>query len=474
MKIRQFFFLILSCILLFSSVVGVGAEEIVATQGCHSPDAVYPIAGSDKLLDTSKAVAVYERSSDTLIYGYHLDQKIYPASMVKLMTGIVAIENGNLSDVVTVTRSALNSEPLWYVSAGLVRGEEITLENLLYCMMVASYNDACAMIAEFVGGTQAQFFDMMNEKAAQLGCTGTHFSNAHGLHNPETYTTARDILKILDYALENETFRLMFETVEYTVPATNLSPERKLVTTNQMMRPKGTSKYADERVTGGKTGSTDAAGRCLTVTANAGGMELIAIVMGAQATYDTDGSLKAYGSFEEMGKLLDFIQKNYECRQLLYAGQVITQYPVANGSNHVVVQPEAEVSCVLPKEITREEIQWKYAQSVTPLTAPIAKDQIITDIEMWYGNICLGKTGLCAINEVAVYKPYEEPKSTTNQKEEEAHGELLAMILFGILLLAVAVIVLMFVIRIVQNALLRARLRRRRKERRRNRNARME
>jgi D-alanyl-D-alanine carboxypeptidase (penicillin-binding protein 5/6) len=173
--------------------------------------------------------------------------------MVKLMTALVALEKGDLSDEVTVTKRALNLLTAGAATAGLVAGEELTLEQLLYCLMVGSANDAALVIAEHIGGNQDIFVAMMNQKAEELGCTGTHFSNAHGLHDEETYTTARDICRITDAALENEVFRAMFTMESYTVPATNKSEERVLWTTNHMMSTHTRRDYFDSRVTGGKT-----------------------------------------------------------------------------------------------------------------------------------------------------------------------------------------------------------------------------
>ena len=474
MKFIKTVCLILCAVLLICPVGNVAAAEN-GGDTCRGVDAEYALVDPGKLLDTSKAVVLYERGTGTLIYSYNIDELLPPSSMVKLMTALVALEHGVLTDTVTVTSTALNSVSVGAVSAGLVRGEEISLLDLLYCMMVASANDAAAVIAEYVGGSQSAFVAMMNEKAAALGCTGTVFADATGLDDTGNQMSTRDILRILDAGLDNETFRVMFEAESYTVPATNKSEERYIVTTNRMMSKE--NKYFDDRVTGGKTGSTSKAGRCLAITANVGDMELIGIVMGAKATYASDTVLATNGSFEEMHVLLDYAGANFECRQLFYEGQVITQYPVTNGSSNVAVTVVDEVYCVLPKEVTAAQILWDYDASAA-VYAPVSEGQTITGFGVWYeteaGRVCLARTELVAMTDVGVYEAYQIPHSTIQKQEEQQHGQVLATILgilLGIVVAAFAVIVLM---RVIQTALIKARIRRRRKNRRRNRNARME
>ncbi len=476
MKFYKSLCLILCLFLLMGLALPVSAAEGDAsvTAGCQGIEAARPIAGSERLTDTAAASILYDRTTGTLIYANNPDGKIYPSSMVKLMTVLVALEFGDLEDDVTVTRSALEAMGIGVltVKPALVKGEVMKLKDLLYCVMVASGNDATTVVAEHIGGSQEGFVALMNEKAEAIGCVGTNFTNAHGLHDENCYTTARDILRIMEYGLENELFRQMFETAEYTIPATNMTEERVIQTTNSMML---TGKYRDSRVTGGKTGSTDAAGRCVTVTAQVGDLDLVGIVMGAKATYSSDGSVLTLNhSFVEMGELLDHVQENYECRQLYYQGQVISQYAVENGSNNVVTQPVSDGYCVLPKGITAEELTWKYAQTVSGLTAPVKMGQAITDLEVWYGDVCLASTKLVAMNGVSVYKPYEEPKDATDRKQEQQHGEFLAWVLGIVLGVVIAALAGMFLLRLVRVAVIRARIKRRRRNRRRNRNARME
>lgn len=465
MKKIRIICLVLSLLLCLQTTLTVSAAESVAS--CAGLDATAALGGNEKILGTAKAALVYERGSKTMVYGYNLDERIYPTSMVKLMTAIVALEQGNMEDIVTVSKAALDTVAIGSVSAGLVRWEEISMLDLMYCMMVSSANDAAAVIALHVGGSIEMFLQIMNEKAMELGCTDTHFSNVHGLHEEDTYTTARDICKILDYALENELFRQMFEAKTYEVPATNKNDARKVLTTNYMMSKDYTKKYFDGRVTGGKTGATDVAGRCLAVTATVNGMEVIAIVMGAEPTYTEDGlSVKRFGSFEEMSELLDFVEAGYEFGQLLYDGQVIARFPVTGCESDVAVGPDANVNCVVPKGLAFEEMTWNVSLKDSNLSAPIGEGDAIATLDVWYNDICIATTDLVAMNKVTPFVPFAEPQGNSPQEQEERHGAVIAMVFGGIAGVVILAIVGVVAYRMIQISLVKARIRRRRMKRR--------
>jgi len=436
--------------------------------GCHSVDALQQLGDGGKLAATAKAVIVYERNSDTMIYTWNPDQRIYPSSMVKLMTALIALEKGDLDDKVIVTKRALSYVAIGSVSAGLVSGEELTLRDLLYCMMSASANDASTVIAEHIAGSQEAFVAMMNQRAGELGCRDTNFTNAHGLHDENSFTTARDICRIADYALDNETFRTLFCAKTYTVPATNKSEERIVHTSNYMMSTEVNKKYFDPRVTGGKTGSTNEGGRCLVATSEGGGMELLTIVMGAQPTYEEDGlSLAAFGSFEETAALLDYAISNFEYRQIFYTGQVISQYPVVGGENNVVVQPSKDAATVLPKDLDDSQLSWIYGNAVGVLTAPIEQGQVISVLQVWYGSKCLAQTELTAINAVDVWT---EPTQPVRQgKTDNGNGWAIVGIVLGILaVLALLAFLMLILPRLLRNAKRNANRRSRRQNRRRS------
>ena len=460
---------LLSALLLTPLSVTAEETDMSIVNGCNTVDAAVTLSDEGKLVDTARAVILYELNSDTMLYAYNPDTRIYPTSMVKMMTALVAIENAQLTDEVTVTRSALNSVAIGSVSAGLKAGEILTLEDLLYCMMVASANDASAVIAEYVGGDQETFVQLMNEKAAALGCRETNYSNPHGLHDELTYTTARDLCRITEAALENEIFKTMFTTAKYTVPATNKSPLREITTTNSMMPESGNKKYPDERVTGGKTGATNQGGRCIVLTAEKNAMEILCIVMGAEPTVEEDGSLSRFGSFEESKELLDFAFDKFEYRQIFFDGQSISQYPVLGGASDVVTQPAESASTVLPKEIDPTALRWVYQQTVNAMNAPVKQGSKLGTVQVWYGEKCLAQTQMVAMHDVPVKTEAVIPERPAGIIGDDDMGLTLIIVgsIVGLLVVGVIVLLVVRYLRMLARRM-RRRATKRRRERRKN------
>jgi len=353
---------LLLCVMLLVSAIpfaasAADAADIAATQGCHSPDAQFSLLNSEEpLVKNVRSAFVYELNSDTLIYALNPDAPEEPASLVKAMTALVAIEDGDLQDAVTVKQSVLDTIPRGMVSADLLADEVMTLEDMLYCLMVGSASDAAVVIADHISGSQDAFVQMMNKRAAEIGCTGTNFVNTHGLYHSQQLTTARDTAKILEEALENEAFAKIFCSAYYTVPATNKSEERSLVTNNFLMSKDDTRAYFDERVTGGRTGVTQDGTRCIASCAEVDGMRLACVVMGSASEYRSDGrKVRSFGGFPETSAFLDICFDGYKSVQVIYDGQVLTQYPVTNGNNAVSLGVKTSVSTVLPKDFTAKQ-----------------------------------------------------------------------------------------------------------------------
>lgn len=449
------------------NVQAAGADTAV-TAGCNSPDAAVPLSSEGQLLDTAQSVILYDLNSDTMIYAYNPDLQVYPASLVRLMAVMVAIEHADLTDEVVVSQSALMNMESDAIVFGLRAGERLSLESLLYLMIVSAANDPGPVVAEHVAGSQVEFAKLMNEKAAELGCTGTHFTNAHGLHDPNNYTTARDLLRITKAALEIPLIRKMFESDYYIVPATNYSNERTAFTSNYMLSNKVVSKYYDARLTGGKTGATEAAGRCLVATSEGNGMRLLSVVMGTVPTYEEGTNLiLRFGSFEETAALLDFAYARYEYRQLFYTNQVLTQMTVAGGANAVTLTPAQTIATVLPISLDESLLVYEYNREAG-LTAPIMAGSQISPLEVWYDSVCLGTTELLAMYDVPRWGTPQEAEPAPEEEEEGSWG--LMLLVLGVLLaIALIAVLMMIAVRWVRMALIRARRRRRHENRRRSR-----
>ncbi|MEA4923453.1 MAG: D-alanyl-D-alanine carboxypeptidase family protein [Eubacteriaceae bacterium] len=199
-----------------------------------------------------KGAIVMDAKNGNVLYDKNGYERFYPASCTKLMTALVALENcDDLSKVVTVSHEAVYGIDPESSHIALEEGEKITMEQALYGLLLASANDAAVVIAEEVGGSIDGFADMMNKKAKELGLTGTHFVDPHGLYDANHYTTPRDLAKIMDACLDDPQFVKIFSTLKYTIPKTNKAKKRVLYNNHRMVK----YKYAyHPAVIGGKSG----------------------------------------------------------------------------------------------------------------------------------------------------------------------------------------------------------------------------
>lgn len=234
---------------------------------------------------TAEAAGVFGINTLDTVYSKNVFEKLYPASTTKIMTALVAIKYGNLSDEVTVTEDAVITES-GATLCGIKPGDKLTLEQLLYGLMLPSGNDAGAAIAVHMAGSIDGFADMMNREAKLIGATGTHFTNPHGLHNEEHYTTAYDLYLIFNEALKYQKFREITGSTAYTANYQSASGESVSVTwkggnwymTGERQTPDGLTVF------GGKTGTTSAAGYCLVMgSRDDSSEEYISVIMKASS-----------------------------------------------------------------------------------------------------------------------------------------------------------------------------------------------
>ena len=270
----------------------------------------------------SEAAILIENESGNILYEKNSSERLYPASTTKIMTAILAIENCDLNETAEVSQGAVNSVPSGYTNAGLIPGEEFTVEELLYALMIASANEAANVLAEHISGSVEEFAVLMNEKAKELGCENTNFVNANGMHNENHYTTAQDLCTIAEYCFENETFREIIQTVNYTVPATELhsAEDRILTNTDALINPN--SQYYYEYALGGKTGFTSQAGNCLVCFAEKDGIYLTAVLLNASSSVNR---------FSDARNLLSFGYDNFSNQVLVPKDTAIETLEISNG-----------------------------------------------------------------------------------------------------------------------------------------------
>lgn len=434
------------------------------TSGSHSLDASQALMGNGKVLKTAGAAMLYEVNSDTMVYSWNADERLEPASLVKVMTSLLAIEYGNMQEEITVTANAIASLPTT-MKPEFKPGEIVTLENMLYCMMVGSSNEAALIIAHHIAGSQQGFRVMMNKRAKELGCTNTNFVNAHGLPDKDQYSTARDMIKVLREAVKHELFNKVFAEIKYTIPATNLSEPRYYRTTNYMMTDE-TQIYYDRRVTGGRTGVTNDRRRSLIVTAESKGLYYLAVVMDAIPTFDANGYTPVrFGSYEEIKDLLNLGFQGYTITQVISENDILDQFPVTNGDSQVVVGPVNSVSAVLPDDVTMSQLTIRYQFPITPFIAPVTRGPLNNTVQIWYKNICVAEAPIIIKNDVReFYQKVEEVYAEQNEAVNTALA--VVSVLLAVALIAAVVIYFGPTLRRIYY---RAQHRRRRMERRRSR-----
>ncbi|HIS25550.1 MAG TPA: D-alanyl-D-alanine carboxypeptidase [Candidatus Pullilachnospira intestinigallinarum] len=243
----------------------------------------------------AESAVVMDIDSGTILYSKNMDAVKYPASITKIMTTLLAIENSSLNERVTFSENAIYGIERDSSHIGIRVGEILSMEECLYGMMLESANEVCLAVAEHISGSVDAFVDLMNERAAQLGCTNTHFTNPNGLPDENHYTTAHDMALIAQAAYRLPLFRQICQTQTYVIPKTNMCGEQRWLNNHHKMLPDGI--YAYEGCTGGKTGFTQAALNTLVTFAERDGRRLVCVSLrtnGAQIYADT-ASMLDYG-----------------------------------------------------------------------------------------------------------------------------------------------------------------------------------
>lgn len=304
----------------------------------------------------AEAAICMDADTGAILYGKNINAVHYPASITKIMTALLVLENCELSETVTFSESAVSNLEPGAVTAFTSAGDTLTVEDCLYALLFRSANEVANALAEHVAGSVSTFADMMNQRAAELGCTNTHFVNPNGLNHSDHYTTAYDMALIAKACMQNPAFVELEAVDSYKIGGTAKRPDGLTVTLGHKMKRSGTA-YSDSRVVAGKTGFTSAAGNTLVTMAEDGGRRIVAVVLKDRNPMhytDTASMLDlGFSGFENVEAKALFDAKAVE--QRLITDGVL---PQGEGANSLHTEEKLRVS--LPKGGTIDHIRTEY------------------------------------------------------------------------------------------------------------------
>ena len=350
----------------------------------------YEITGVDI---TAKAGILVSMDTGEILYSNNIDQKMYPASLTKIMTVTLMLESDRYDPAGKITMTKEAQDLVLGTGSAVSNfkiGEEITQLDLVYTVLMSSLGDCAYFAAIYYGGSVEGFVEMMNEKAAELGLTGTHYSNPVGLHENENYTTVRDVCTLMTYALKNETFKTVCTASRYTIEATNMSDKRTLSTTNFLID--NTTNYYYQYAKGGKTGYTDEAGRCLASFASFGGYNYMCVLMNCPPNAD-----RRY-EFVESAELYRWAFNNFSFKEVANSTDPVCEMPVelSLDTDFVSLYFEKPFVTVLPNEADDSTIVVKTHLNAESVEAPVKKGEVLGPAEVIYAEQVIGTVNLVA------------------------------------------------------------------------------
>ncbi len=416
--------LFLSLLMIVSTVLSVSAfaTETPATttvpaenttSAATTPSSNYAVPFE---INEDGAYYMVEQKTDTLIFAQNEHEKRYPASLTKVMTAILTLENcSDLSEKVTYKLSIQDSIYQLNVAAGgglslagFSAGEEISVQDLLYACLLPSGNEAAEILADYIGGSGPAFYEMMNDKAKELGARNTNFCNANGLFHENHYTTAYDMYLIASYAMENETFAEMVSTVSYTSEPTNKNENGYTwYNTNRMMNPQ--SEYYSSLISGVKTGTLDESGRCLITTAEKSGYEYMLVLMGADLYDETGAMLQTRQDFIQTENFYNWAFENYKVKTVIEKGTIVYDLSLRlakDGKSKLQLMSGNTFSTLMPQSYNIDNVRAVPELDATLLNedksidAPIKKGDVVGELKLILSGKEIGRVDLLAAETV--------------------------------------------------------------------------
>lgn len=360
---------------------------------------------------TATSAAVIDCIDGKTLYSKNMEEKLYPASMTKVLTAILVVENCEMQDEVVISASAINNVQSGYLTAGIKEGEILTVEELLNLLLISSYNDVANALAEHVGGSVEEFAVMMNKKAVEIGCTNSNFVNSNGAHDVNHYSTAHDMALIGKYAMQYEEIQNIVGKISYKLRATNKysKTDRLYETTNEMIL-SGSSNYY-RYAKGIKTGFTTPAGYCVMIYSVKNDIPLVSVVM--KSTTSTS-------RYQDSEKILEYAYDNNTIKTIAKQGTNLQTINIKNATSDT-----EKLNVILEKTVTAVVKTENEDKNVEPqiklyekLKAPIEKGEVI-------GKVTYEIEG----------KTYTANLIAENKVEKSHSALIFSLIFFGILIL---------------------------------------
>ncbi len=347
------------------------------------------------------AVYMVNLDTGTVVYQKNANKKEYPASLTKLITTILAMESTpDLDNTMVKCTSAILDEfyGMNASNAGMRAGEERSMRDLIYCMLLPSANEAASMVADYIGGDRETFIDMMNKKAEELGAVSTHFVNPHGLHDDDHYSTAQDMYLIARYAMQLPGFMDMASATTYTLKPSNKRDTEYINTTNRLMVT--SSPIYDKDVRGMKTGTTDEAGRCSITTATRDGYTYMLVVM--NAPYNPDETKDENQALILSKNLFDWAFSSFEVKELINTENPIAEVPLKLNwdKDFLYLRAESSFTALVPKSTSEGDIIQRL-NIPKFINAPIKKGDAIGTVELMVMGEKVGSVKLLADEDAA-------------------------------------------------------------------------
>lgn len=391
MKKKIMAILITVCILATAtSITSWGLEkETTETASSNTKEIVEEEAEEAEPQINSRIALIYDRTSGKIMYEKNGNKQTPMASTTKIMTAIVVLENANLKDVVTIDSKAAG---MGGSRLGLKMNDKITVNDLLYGLMLRSGNDAAVALANYVGGSIEGFAEMMNAKAKEMGLTNSHFVVPHGLDNEGHYTTAYELAKMADYALQIEKFKEIVSTYSTTITINGYP--KAINNTNKLLG-------SVAGVYGVKTGFTNGAGRCLVAACERDNLDIITVIIGAdtnnQRTEDSKELIEyAYKEFEVVG-IKEILEMQWEQWKAINQGRIYVEKGVKNNVELLLEELPYENMAITKTEVDKIEIE---VNSIFYLEAPVQQNKIIGNVKVMVNGETVDVLDIMVKNEV--------------------------------------------------------------------------